>query len=398
MLTGRNPPIYDAPTKNIGHRETGMKNVTTGAIAALLASTAMASAAGIDRSGQSVGIIFEEGSYAELSYGYVDPSVSGITPNLTSDGLADSRDMAPSYSLMSGGFRTDLSDKISAAVIFDQPFGSNADYPAPIAVPFETSVFTTTTADLTTSAISLVASYDVSENIVVYGGGSYQTMAATASLPFAVGHPLFDAGYTVDAKSASGFGYIVGAAYQIPEIALRVALTYRSEITTKHDTIETGVADPIGDTLTTVTTPQSVNLEFQTGVNTKTLVFGSIRWVEWSKFHLSPPEYAAAWPGPLVDYENDGITYSLGVGRKLTDNLSGALTIGYERTLGTDATPLAPTDGYMSVGAGLTYAFDNVEITGGVKYLWLGDASAPLVGSFADNNAMAFGLKIAVSL
>jgi|LGOV01.1.fsa_nt_gb long-subunit fatty acid transport protein len=367
-----------------------MKNVSTGAIAALLASTAMASAAGIDRSGQSVGIIFEEGSYAEFSYGYVDPTVSGITPNVTLDGLADTRDMAPSYSLMSGGFKTDLTAKMSAAVIFDQPFGSSADYPAPIGPLDETSVFTTTVADLTTSAVSLVASYDVSENIVVYGGGSYQTMAATASLP-AVG-----AGYTVDAESAAGFGYIMGAAYQIPEMALRVALTYRSEITTDHDTTEAGLV-PSGDTVTTVTTPQSLNLEFQTGVNTKTLVFGSVRWVEWSKFHLSPPDFLDNTLGPLVDYENDGITYSLGVGRKLTDNLSGAVTVGYEQTFGTEPTPLAPTDGYMSVGAGLTYAFDNVEITGGVKYLWLGDASGA-IGTFADNNAMAFGLKVAFAL
>ena len=369
-----------------------MRNVTTGAIAALLASTAIASAAGIDRSGQSVGIIFEEGSYGELSYGYVDPSVSGMSPNAVSPvptGLADTRDMAPGYSLTSGGFKVDLADSFSAAVIFDQPFGSSADYPAPIGPLADTSAFTTTTADLTSSAVSLVGSYDINDNIVVYAGGSYQTMAAVASLPFVGG------GYTVDAEAASGFGYIVGAAYQIPEIALRVALTYRSEITTNHDTAEAGLV-PTGDVITTVTTPQSLNLEFQTGVNEKTLVFGSVRWVEWSKFHLSPPDYADV-AGPLVDYENDGITYSLGVGRKLTDNLSGALTVGYEQAHGTEPTPLAPTDGYLSVGAGLTYAFDNVEITGGVKYLWLGDASGP-AGTFEDNNAMAFGLKVAFSL
>lgn len=365
-----------------------MKNVTTGAIAALLASTAMASAGGIDRSGQSVGIIFEEGSYAELSYGYVDPTVSGITPNLTLDGLADTRDMSPAYSLTAGGFKTDLSDKISAAVIFDQPFGSSADYPAPISIPEETSVYTTTVADLTSSAVSLVASYDITENMVVYGGGSYQTMSATASLPFIP--------YSVDAEAASGFGYILGAAYQIPDIALRVGLTYRSEITTDHDTVEVGMPDVAPD-VTSVTTPQSLNLEFQTGVNEKTLVFGSVRWVEWSKFHLSPPDFATVTAGPLVDYENDTITYSLGIGRKLTDNLSGAITVGYEATLGSDPSPLAPTDGYLSVGAGLTYAFDNVEITGGVKYIQMGDASGP-AGTFADNNAMAFGLKVAFAL
>ncbi|MBL4872813.1 MAG: outer membrane protein transport protein [Rhodobacteraceae bacterium] len=356
-----------------------MKNVTTGVIAALLASTAMASAGGIERTNQSVDIIFEERSYVEFSYGYVDPSVSGDDPTAAPTG-----DLSPAYSLLSGGFKTDLSDKISVAVIFDQPFGSNADY------PLLSPVYSYTTADLKSSAVSLVASYDITENVVVYGGASYQAMSATASLPF-VG-----TGYTVDATAASGFGYIVGAAYQIPEIALRVALTYRSEITANHQTTEAGLI-PSGDTVTSVTTPQSVNLEFQTGVNEKTLIFGSVRWVEWSKFELSPPDFLANTLTPLVSYEFDRITYNLGVGRTLTENLSGALTVGYEATLGSDPSPLAPTDGFLSVGAGLTYAFDNVKVTGGAKYLWLGDASGT-AGTFENNTAMAFGLKVAFTL
>jgi long-subunit fatty acid transport protein len=347
-----------------------MKNVSTGAIAALLASTAMASAGGLDRSGQSVGILFEEGTHVEFSYGYVDPAVSGVDPT-----VLDTGDLSPAYSLMGGGFKTDINDKISAAVIFDQPYGSGADY--------SSGFYTGTAADLNSSATTLLVSYDVTDNIVVYGGGSAQSMSATAAIPFV-------AGYTIDASSDTGFGYVVGAAYQIPDIALRVALTYRSEISTTHDTLEFGAISSTMD----VTTPKSVNLDFQTGVNEKTLVFGSIRWVEWGNFDLTPDNYPL---GSVLDYDNDTITYSLGVGRKLTDNLSGAVTIGYERTLGTDPTPLAPTDGYMSVGAGLTYAFDNVEITGGVKYLWLGDASGP-AGTFEDNNAMAFGLKIAFAL
>lgn len=361
-----------------------MKNVATGAIAALLASTAIASAGGIDRSGQSVGILFEEGSYVEFSYGYVDPTVSGTTLNniggIPTEGTGD---MAPSYSLVSVGFKTDVGDKISTALIFDQPFGSVAGY------PLSGSLYATSVADLSTTAITLVASYDVSDNIVIFGGGSYQTMSATATLPFYE--------YTVDAEAGSGFGYVIGAAYQIPEIALRVALTYRSEITTEHDTSETGPFSPSGG-VTNVTTPQSLNLEFQTGINTKTLVFGSIRWVEWSKFHLSPPDYLDEFLSPVVDYEDDRITYNLGVGRKLSDSLSGALTIGYEARLDSNPSPLSPTDGFMSVGVGLTYAFSNVEITGGVKYLWIGDADGLPADAFADNNAMAFGLKVAFSL
>jgi len=240
---------------------------------------------------------------------------------------------------------------------------------------------------LTSTATTLLVGYDVTENIVVYGGAVAQSMSAVASLPYA-------GFYTIDAESDTGFGYVVGAAYQIPKYALRVALTYRSEISTEHDSVEWGVPDFI----TSVTTPQSVNLDFQTGVNEKTLVFGSIRWVNWGGFALAPTLLGINTGEPLVSYDDDVITYSLGVGRKLTDTLSGAVTVGYEEALGGSPSVLAPTDGYISVGAGLTYTYDNIEITGGVKYLWLGDAADPTVGAFTDNNAMAFGLKVAFSL
>jgi len=360
-----------------------MKNVGTGAIAALLASTAIATAGGIDRSGQSVGILFEEGTYAELSYGYVDPTVSGTSPVGPFPGSGSlTGDMAPAYSLMAGGFKFDLTDSISAAVIFDQPFGANADY--------SQGFYTGTGANLSSSAVTALVSYDVNDNITVYGGAALQTMSATAS----VFNPFFQ--YAVEAGADSGVGYVAGAAYQRPDIALRVALTYRSAISTDHDTWE-GFPDPlVAQSTTSIATPQSLNLEFQTGLNQKTLVFGSVRWVEWSEFSLDPLLYPPVTP--LSSYENDVITYSLGIGRKLTDNLSGALTVGYEAALGGTPSALAPTDGYLSLGAGLTYSFDNIEISGGVKYLWLGDAADPGVGTFSGNNAMAFGLKIAYAL
>ncbi len=285
--------------------------------------------------------------------------------------------MSPNYLSYAGGYKTDINDKIGVAIIFDQPFGSLAEYTA--------GVYTGTTADLTSSAITVIGSYDVSDRIVVFGGGTYQSMAATAAVPGA-------GAYTIVADSAAGFGFVAGAAYQIPDIALRVSLTYRSEVATTHDTIEDSAVIP--DDTIDITTPQSLNLEFQTGINEKTLVFGSIRWVEWSEFDITPANYLG---GSLVDYDDDRITYNLGVGRKLSDTLSAAVTIGYEGSLGGDPTPLAPTDGFFSVGAGLTYTMDNIKITGGAKYIWLGDASGP-AGTFENNTALGFGVGVSIAM
>ncbi len=347
-----------------------MKKLGLAAGAALLASTAIVQAGGIERTSQSVDIIFEEGTLVEFGMSYAMPSVSGIDPATANTGI-----MSPNYLSFSGAYKTDIGDKIGLAIIFDQPFGSLAQYSA--------GFYSGTEADLTSSAITVIGSYDVTDRIVVFGGGTYQTMSATATVNFL-------GPYTIVADSAAGFGYVVGAAYQIPDIALRVALTYRSEVSTTHDTLEFGaMSDTMG-----VTTPQSINLEFQTGINPKTLVFGSIRWVDWSEFDLTPANYPL---GSLVDYDDDRVTFNLGVGRKLSDKLSAAVTVGYERNLGGDPTPLAPTDGFFSLGAGLTYTMGNTKISGGAKYIWLGDSTGP-AGTFENNSAIGIGINVSVAM
>ena len=107
-----------------------------------------------------------------------------------------------------------------------------------------------------------------------------------------------------------------------------MALTYFSkiELRPRHRRVRPIHRRRSQDTETDVDTPQSVTLDFQTGVAPKTLVFGSIRWVDWSEFAISPPLYEPATaallgePRPLVDYADDWWTYNLGVGRQLTDD------------------------------------------------------------------------------
>ncbi len=352
-----------------------MKRTYLASAAALLASTSMTLAGGIERTSQSVDIIFEEGSVVEFSLSYAMPSVSGVDPAALDTGI-----MSPNYFGLAGGYKTDINDKMGLAIIFDQPFGSLAEYTE--------GAYTGTNADLTSSAITVIGSYDVTDRIVIFGGGTYQTMSATAAVPGA-------AVYTIEADAASGFGYVLGAAYQIPDIALRASLTYRSEVASVHDTVENSLVLPPNTTGTIdIVTPQSINLEFQTGINEKTLVFGSIRWVDWSEFDITPDNYLG---GSLVDYTDDRITYNLGVGRKLSDTLSAAIAIGYEENLGGDPTPLAPTDGFFSVGAGLTYTMGNTKITGGAKYIWLGDSSGA-AGTFENNTALGFGLSVSIAM
>lgn len=357
--------------------------LAAGSIVLIAAGTA--GAGGIERTTQSIGIIFEGGNYAELSFGSVSPSVTGIgagtvpSPAQPTPGVS-SGDMAVDYTQLSMGIKAALAPNIDLALIIDNPFGADVDYPM-------TGYYASgSVAELNTTALTGIVRYKLPSNISLIGGLRYQTLAANASIPFIPG------GYSVTGKSDSGVGYLVGIAYEKPEIALRVALTYSSKVKHRLATSEVGFAD----TVTQVETPQSVNLEFQSGVAKDTLIFGSVRWVDWSAFEIDPANYPSA--NPLVYYDGDTTTYTLGVGRRFSENWSGAISVGYEAALGGFSTNLGPTDGKTSITIGATYTQDKVKISGGVSYVDIGDTQTTLgagpAGQFARNHAVGFGVKM----
>lgn len=353
-----------------------MKNTLTVG-AALLLTTSAAFAGGIDRSGQSIGAIFEEGRYVELSYGYVTPSVTGTftVPAGPAAGLAiGSGNVAPSYGIAGFAIKTDISDDVSVALIIDQPFGAAVEYAETDAgYPLAGS-----SAHVNSTAITAVGQYNFNENLSVHFGPRYLSASGDYTA-VAGGVPQYASEY----DTGTGSGYVAGVAYEREDIALRVALTYSSAIDMELD-------GSVGDL--DVRMPESINLDFQSGVAANTLVFGSVRWVGWSDAFITD-----TLAGDLVTYDEDTLTYTLGVGRQFTDSLSGAISVGYEAEQGGTASNLAPTDGNVSIGLGATYKVGNgMELTGGVRYVMTGDATTDTIGAeFADNSAVAIGLKVA---
>lgn len=326
-------------------------------------STSTTLAGGLDRSGQSIGFIFETGNVVELSYGSVSPSVSGSFSGQSSG------DIAPTYGIAALSMKSDLNDTLSVGLLLDEPYGAHVSY--------ETAGYplNATIAKVNSSSITLMGRYKITGGISAHAG--LRSVSADG---------IYDptGAYASTYSKGSDMGYLVGVAYEKPEIALRVALTYASET-------EFALDGTMGDL--TARMPKSVNLDFQSGVAANTLVFGSVRWADWTSAHLTD-----SMAGVLADYTNDVLTYSLGVGRKFSDSLSGALTLGYEKGTGELASNLSPTDGYLSVGLGGTYTKDNMKITAGVRYVDLGDATTESIfSSFSGNSALALGLKVSFS-
>ncbi|MBS3981481.1 MAG: hypothetical protein KGZ77_17045 [Rhodobacteraceae bacterium] len=343
--------------------------------AAMLAATGGANAGGVERSAQSVAILFEPGRYVELSFGHFAPDVGGTVGG----GAVSSGDMAPSFNSWSLGYKMDIGERLDFAMVLDQPIGADVDYPTG-AAPYP---LFGSTAKLTSSAITALMRYSFENNVSVYGGLRYQTVHGEVGLT---------GGYTMETNHDSELGYVVGLAWEKPEIAARVALTYNSAITHSLESVEAGFPPAGFDT----EIPQSVNLEFQTGIAKDMLLFGSIRWVDWSEFVIDPPNYP--FPIPLVSYPEDRITYNLGIGRRFNETWSGAVTLGYEPSDGELTGNLGPTDGFRSIGLAATYTRDNLKITGGVRYVELGDATTNIVSaSFTDNSGVGVGVRIGYS-
>lgn len=358
-------------------------------------------AAGLDRSGQSIAAFLQPGNYAEAGISVLDPKVQSNQLKVN--------DMAEDYYFPSAAIKVQATEHISIGLLYDQPFGAESLYPS------NNLVFgangEATQVEVETHNLSALIGYQPTENWNFYAGPVYQTVQGTVSLR-GTAYSLLS-GYNIDLKEDDAFGWLAGAAYQIPEIALKAAITYRSEIKHELDTTETsnvyipsyGIDLRSMTSQTEVVTPQSVNLDFQTGIAKDTLAFANLRWVHWDQFAVSPAALASASKlakgkaQNLIDYSDDQISATVGVGHKFTSKWSGSASVGWDSGAGNPVTTLGPVEGFWSVGLGGQYSpAENYFIQAGVKYFWLGDATARTgttdVGEFEDNYALGYGLKI----
>lgn len=355
-----------------------MKRLAIAAASAALSATSV-QAGGFERSAFPLGFMFEKGNYAELTFGSVSPKVSGVLVPVPSVATGN---VTKSYTTVGFAVKTDINEKLSLGLTVDPTFGADVFYPTGTGFPLAGS-----SAKLRGETFAAVARYKINENISVHGGLRSVGIGGDLFLPAA-------GNYRASFGNDRDLGYLIGAAYEKPEIALRVALTYASE--TKHMLNTSVVGVPMTFDVP-VKLPQSLTLDFQSGVAADTLVFGSIRWMDWSVTRLEGPLLPPT-VNPLVSYDNDTITYTIGVGRKFSDAFSGAVSIGYEKHHGGIVGNLGPTDGQKSIQIGGTYTHQNMKISAGVRYVDIGNATA-LRGnsSFTNNKAVAFGMKVGFS-
>lgn len=360
-----------------------MRNISLAVATATLATTT-AYAGGLDRSGENIGILFEKGNYAELSFGSVKPSVGG--KDAAAAGGATFSGVGKDYTQVGLGLKMDLNEQLSAALYYDQPYGVDIAYPT-------TSVmFGRTAATLESDALNLMLRYKFNENFSIHGGVRHQKISAKVTLAGAGYGAPGGVAFAADFRESTGTGYAIGAAYERPEIAMRVAVTYFSSVDHKLDTYVGGAFTGTSPTKG----PEAINLDFQTGIAEGTLLFGQIRHAKWGDVDLVP----AALGSDLINLD-DSTSYMVGVGRQFTDKLSGSLSVSYEPSSSNDlVSALGPNNGRWGVTLGGRYKVsDQLTLSGGVNYTKLGNAQAKTGAGTAgaamrDNESVGVGFKI----
>lgn len=86
-------------------------------------SAMTAHSAGLDRSGQDITAFLQDGDYADIIYTHIDADVKGKdTAN------REVKDIAPSYDFFRYNVKTDVNDRVSVGVLYDEPFGAKVQY------------------------------------------------------------------------------------------------------------------------------------------------------------------------------------------------------------------------------------------------------------------------------
>lgn len=412
-------------------------------------STSLVSAAGIERSAIPTSVLFEEGRYLQFSASTANPTVEGDYTDALGGGSTD--DMAQSFRNFGAAYKADLTSNLSYGIFLNQPYGANASY--------TNGIYDGLKAEWNSGQVTVLVKYTSDTNLSFYGGARYVQSKADIFIPDTLirgpaaaeaqslqaaaedivnnqipaqlapgGNPALIPGLIAEATAlgaeataiaaqndlinqpfgsieyeANGdwdgqFGAILGVAYERPDIALRVGLTWEQGVTHEFDTSESfGDFFDTGDGKTEVDMPQSITLDFQTGVAPETLVFGSVKWTEWSVWEVRTPQYEELTGRRVTGIDNDAFTYKLGVGRAINDDLSVFGQVTYEPDNGDELSRLAPTDGRYGIGFGASYTYENVKFTGGIEYSRLGSGTDSTDVKFADSDVLGIGMTIGYS-
>ncbi|MGL4488969.1 MAG: OmpP1/FadL family transporter [Rhizobiaceae bacterium] len=383
----------------------------------LLATTAAANAGGYSRGSANLDPLFDGGTSLATSMTFVAPSrgldaVNGVATGVRPTPLGGTANtgaaFSDSYAVFGATVALDVVSNTRCAATLAQPYGADANYGW---AQILSGAGSTTSNSLSSLELGATCSYSLKVgpgNLYFLGGVFNESLEYNEARGFGFGSVLN--GGDVSLKG-NGYGYRIGAAYTIPEYAVKASLIYRSEVDHRLDGLTRNPAfGPLAAGVASfaeATTPQSVKLSLQTGVAPNWLVFGSVEWTDWSEIQqiqvfseagtLAPVSVPLA--GLSIDaFFRDGLTVSGGVGHKFNEQLSGLVSLTWDRGVSKGRNVSAFSDTW-TVAAGASYDFtEKVSLRGGLAYSRLEAINATgldgVVETYGNDHAIAGGISL----
>jgi long-chain fatty acid transport protein len=328
-------------------------------LALSLASVTNAFAGGFERGTADTDILYENGQFNFRSgVTYVNPNRKfGNNPVPGLRGTEFSRE----YYVPSVAFKANIVDELRCAATYTRAYAADSEY---VTMSNRGKLEEAFHAD----EYALTCGYFIPAgpgNIVLLGGAFVETFdyefQGFTNGPFGI-TPL---NFGLD---DSDIGYRVGVAYEVPEIAFRTQLMYRSA--TDHSPDGTAYLPALGASMPATglgQLPQSLELKVQSGIAPDWMAFGSVKWTDWST--LKTLDVSVGSSGFQNEYYwKDGWRVMAGVGHKFNDTWSGLATVSWDRGVSTGYDLMGDV---YSVAAGVTRKDDwggELRLTGAVFY------------------------------
>lgn len=350
------------------------------AMTLVAASVGAAQAGGFSRGTADTDILYEDGNFNLRAGAIIVVPTQKFKTGVggTTSGGVVGTNYLDTYVIPSGAVKFKVSDNLSCAGTYTDVYGAASSY----AVPFGPSNKSSEEFTVTEFGATCAVFFDLGKGrLSVLGGAFFEKFDydLQAALPAMFGGlPL-----NVDLDSTAA-GWRAGIGYEIPEIAFRAQLLYRSG--TKHSADGGGsILLPGGGAIPLASVgsgelPQSVELRVQTGIAPGWLAFGSVKWMDWSvneTLNLSVSGVPGVGTINSLNqyYWRDGWTITGGVGHAFNERVSGLVSLQWDRGVSTGYD--FRTDKWL-LAAGVGVKDDlggELRLGGGITYLTSAEAT-----------------------
>jgi long-subunit fatty acid transport protein len=371
-------------------------------VASVALATAQVQAGGFENARLDTSFMYDEGNLVSFGSVRKDFTVNGSSFGTTSSLIGDRN--ASNLSA-----RYEVNDQLSFGLTSYDSGAIHVNYPGKGGTGLVPSFGPT--VNVTADVIALIVRYSFNENASVLAGVKNEKFAVQDAdifgVPIYVG-TLTATGSTATAQTAaasrtapivdsgSDASPFLAVSYELPKIAARVEFLYQAKTSVSLQST-CGLSSCVTDQ-TTGGSPEYMTLNFQTGIMQDTLLLGSIHRGKWSKSQLSVADNeVGSLAGPTSAFK-DSTEYSLGIARRINNNLAISASYNWENSSGgTTDSLFTVNNGYKGITLGARYAVENVEFSLGYNITKLGDityASGVGTNRLEGNDVSAIGAKV----